>query len=81
MNKKDITIKWPNGKYSNARPGDHWLELAGKVGVTIPTGCLGGSCGSCEIDVNGEVIRACINVVRVAENENLNVEFISDPYW
>ena len=40
--------------------GDNWFSSAEKAGLEIPTGCLTGSCGACEIDVNGETVRACI---------------------
>jgi aerobic-type carbon monoxide dehydrogenase small subunit (CoxS/CutS family) len=48
--------------------------------VSIPTGCLGGSCGACEIEVNGELVRACISSVP-SSNDLLQVELASDPYW
>ncbi len=53
--------------------------IAYKADVEIPTGCLGGSCGACEIEVNGEVVRACI--ATVPNKKELNVDFFSDPYW
>ena len=36
------------------------LNLGFDKSVEIPTGCLTGSCGACEIEVNGEIVRACI---------------------
>ena len=77
MNK--VKINWPNNKSSNCSPGVEWLKAAYDANIEIPTGCLGGSCGACEIEVNGEVIRACIEVV--PEGKELKVEFLSDPYW
>ena len=77
MNK--VKINWPNKESSNCTPGEGWLKAAIDANIQIPTGCLGGSCGACEIEVNGKVIRACIESV---PNENeLKVEFFSDPYW
>ena len=76
---KNVKINWPNKKSSNSCPGDEWLKAAYDAGIDIPTGCLGGSCGACEIEVNGEVIRACI--AAVPDKKVLNVEFFSDPYW
>ena len=58
-----------------------WLVAARTAGVTIPTGCLGGSCGACEIEVNGQVVRACIATVPASRSGALNVELASDPYW
>ena len=58
-----VKINWPNKKSSNCSPGVDWLKAAYDADIEIPTGCLGGSCGACEIEVNGEVIRACIATV------------------
>ena len=74
-----VKITWPNKKSSNCAPGVEWLKAAYDANIEIPTGCLGGSCGACEIEVNGEVIRACIE--KVPEERKLKVEFFSDPYW
>tara|TARA_Y100001968_G_scaffold327109_1_gene371496 strand:+ start:479 stop:712 length:234 start_codon:yes stop_codon:yes gene_type:complete len=76
---KNIKINWPNNKSSNCSPGVGWLKAAHDANIDIPTGCLGGSCGACEIEVNGEVIRACIE--NVPNKKELEVEFFSDPYW
>ena len=83
-----ITIHWPNGSQSQVAPGTDWLEAARAAGVSIPTGCLGGSCGACEIEVNGEPLRACIATVAtvasaasIAPGGVLRVELASDPYW
>ena len=74
-----VTINWPNNKSSNCSPGVEWLKAAYDANIEIPTGCLTGSCGACEIEVNGEVIRACI--ATVPEKKKLEVEFFSDPDW
>ena len=76
---KKVEIKWPNKKSSNCYPGVEWLKAAYDANIEIPTGCLVGSCGACEIEVNGEVIRACR--ATVPEQKELNVDFFSDPYW
>ena len=76
---KKTKINWPNNKSSYCSPGADWLKAAYNANIEIPTGCLSGSCGACEIEVNGEVIRACIELV--PEKTELNVEFFSDPYW
>ena len=77
----EILIEWPNGKYSTTNPGGDWLSLAKQAGLEIPTGCLGGSCGACEIEVNGKVIRACISSVPNEQSGKLKVEFAYDPFW
>ena len=76
---KKVKISWPNEESSDCSPGVEWLKAACDANIEIPTGCLGGSCGACEIEVNGEVIRACIS--RVPEKKYLKVEFFDDPYW
>jgi len=47
----------------------------------IPTACRSGSCGACEIEVNGTVVRACIGAVPAVSGKTLRVTFASDPYW
>ena len=76
---KKVKIHWPNEKSSNCSPGVAWLKAANDANIDIPTGCLGGSCGACEIEVNGEVIRACIAIV--TDEKELKVDLFSDPYW
>ncbi len=78
---KQVEIQWPDGRSSFASPGASWIEKAKEVGIDIPTGCLGGSCGACEIEVNGKVIRACIKNIPNAKEGKLKVEFFVDPYW
>ena len=64
MKKPKIKITWPNNIESYACEGDDWFSMAKKVGLEIPAGCLTGSCGACEIDVNGETVRACISGIK-----------------
>ena len=81
MNSPNIEVEWPNGKLTSVQVGENWLQLATKAGMSIPTGCLGGSCGACEIEVNGEVLRACISSVSDKSETHIKVEIVSDPYW
>jgi len=81
MNSLYIKINWPNGIKTLAKPGSDWLSAAKEAGIEIPTGCLTGSCGACEIDVDGITLRACINTIELNNNDILNVDFCSDPYW
>jgi len=76
-----ITVHWPHGRSSTVRPGTDWLVAAQAAGFPIPTGCLGGSCGACEIEVNGQMVRACIATVPASTSGELTVELASDPYW
>ena len=76
-----VRIQWPDGQLSFAPVGQDWLTAAAIAGMAIPTGCLGGSCGACEIEVNGETQRACISQVPASLDGTLRVEMGSDPYW
>ena len=75
-----IKISWPNNILTEAKEGDDWFVSAKKANINIPTGCLSGSCGACEIDVNGKTIRPCITSIELS-NKKLNIELTSDPYW
>ena len=81
MKKTKIKIRWPNNKESYAFEGDDWFSSAEKAGLEIPTGCLTGSCGACEIDVNGETVRACISNIEVKKGSKLNISLTTDPFW
>jgi ferredoxin len=76
-----VTIHWPQGATSQAVAGTSWLAAARQAGVTIPTGCLGGSCGACEIEVNGRMVRACIASVPPSRTGQLHVQLLCDPTW
>ena len=76
-----MKINWPNGNSSKVTVGTDWLEEAKKAGIYIPTGCLNGSCGACEIEVNGKVIRACVNTIKDSKKSELEVKFFHDPFW
>lgn len=81
MKKTRIKIIWPNNIETYACEGSDWFLEAKRAGIDIPTGCLTGSCGACEIDVNGETIRPCITSIKFQKENSLNIEFTSDPYW
>ena len=81
MKKSKIKIIWPNNIETYVSEGEDWFSNAEKAGLEIPTGCLTGSCGACEIDVNGETIRACISEIKSNKNCILMVSLTTDPYW
>ena len=81
MKDKQIKIKWSNNNETIASEGDDWFTTAEKAGLEIPTGCLTGSCGACEIDVNGETIRACISNIKNNKKCLLKVSLTTDPFW
>ena len=81
MNKKKLKICWPNKLITPAEEGEDWFDKAQNANLKIPTGCLVGSCGACEIDVNGETVRPCVKNIEYKDNTYLNIEFTSDPFW
>ena len=81
MKKTNIKIIWPNNIETFVSEGDDWFSSAAKAGLEIPTGCLTGSCGACEIDVNGETVRACISDIKSNKTSILNVSLTKDPFW
>ena len=81
MKKAKIKIRWPNNKETYASDGDDWFTSAKKAGLEIPTGCLTGSCGACEIDVNGLTVRACVSDIKNNKQRTLNVSLTTDPFW
>ena len=76
-----IPVSWPDGHTTQERIGQDWLVAANEAGISIPTGCLGCSCGACEIEVNGKVVRACISTVPPSKSGELTVDFATDPHW
>ena len=81
MKGKSIKIIWPNDTETIVSEGDDWFSSAEKAGLEIPTGCLTGSCGACEIDVNGETVRACISNIKNKKGCTLRVSLTTDPFW
>ncbi|MBD2293122.1 2Fe-2S iron-sulfur cluster binding domain-containing protein [Anabaena sphaerica FACHB-251] len=69
----DVTVK--------AEVGESLLDVADRAGVSIPTGCLMGTCHACTVELDdGEVIRACITPVPPGKEE-LTIHLFSDPTW
>ena len=81
MKETKIRIRWSNNTETYVSEGDDWFSSAKKAGLEIPTGCLTGSCGACEIDVNGETLRACISDIKRDKKSSLKVSLTTDPYW
>lgn len=71
---KDVVIQ--------AEVGEPLLQVAARAGVSIPTGCLMGSCHACEVELNGddEPICACITAVPPGQSA-LTVNLYVDPTW
>lgn len=69
----DVTVK--------AEIGEPFLEVAKRAGITIPTGCLMGSCHACEVEIEGVGdICACITGVPAGRSA-LTVNLFVDPTW
>ena len=81
MKNKKFKIIWPNNIETFGYEGEDWFAIAQKAGFEIPTGCLTGSCGACEIDVNGQTVRPCITNIINKNKSSLNVSLTSDPFW
>lgn len=71
----------PDNITVDAEVGEPLLEVAERGGVTIPTGCLMGSCHACEVELdNGETICACITAVPPGE-EKMTINLSIDLDW
>lgn len=81
MKSDHLTIYWPNKVLTKAKEGEDWFDIAQKANINIPSGCMLGSCGACEIDVNGETIRPCIKNIESKNTKKLMIEFTTDPFW
>ena len=81
MAEPTIPIQWADGSSSLAKAGEPWLEAARRAKQVIPTACRSGSCGACDIEVNGIVVRACISRVPSVRDRELQVTLTSDPFW
>lgn len=71
----------PDDVVVKAEVGEPLLMAAERAGVSIPTGCLMGSCHACEVELeNGDIICACISSVP-ADKETLTINLLVDPTW
>jgi aerobic-type carbon monoxide dehydrogenase small subunit (CoxS/CutS family) len=70
----------PNDITVEAHPGESLLTVAARGSVSIPTGCLMGSCHACEVEMNGEDVRSCITAIPIGTPE-ITVHLFSDPSW
>lgn len=71
----------PNNVTVEAQPGEPLLDVADRAGITIPTGCLMGSCHACEVEVDAEdTVCACISAVP-AGKPAMTINIFVDPTW
>lgn len=71
----------PDNVEIDAQAGEPLLQVAGRAGIDIPTGCLMGSCHACEVEVDGgQVICSCISAVPAGISQ-FTVNLYVDPTW
>jgi ferredoxin len=72
----------PDNVTVEAEVGEPLLQVASRAGVTIPTGCLMGSCHACEVELDGaaDPICACITAVPPGQPQ-ITVNLYVDPTW
>jgi ferredoxin len=71
----------PDDVSVEAEVGEPLLQVADRAGLTIPTGCLMGSCHACEVEVeDGDTICACITTVP-SGRQQLTINLFVDPSW
>jgi ferredoxin len=76
-----VTIRFlPDNRTVTAESGEDLLAVARRAGITIPTGCMMGSCHACEVELNGEPVCGCIVSVP-ASTEEIRVDLYSDSLW
>jgi ferredoxin len=77
----EITIRFlPDDIVVRAIAGEPLLTVAQRAGLTIPTGCLMGSCHACEVEVDDEAVCSCISAVP-AGRSHITINLYSDPSW
>jgi ferredoxin len=71
----------PENVTVEAEPGELLLDVAKRAGLSIPTGCLMGSCHACEVEMeDGEIICACISGVPSGKDQVI-INLYVDPVW
>jgi ferredoxin len=64
-----------------AEPHESLLQVAVRAGISIPTGCLMGSCHACEVELDdGIAVCSCITAVP-SDRDRVTVNLYSDPSW
>jgi ferredoxin len=71
----------PDNVTVEAEAGELLLDVAKRAGVSIPTGCLMGSCHACEVEIDdGEAICACISGIPSGKKQ-VTINLYVDPTW
>jgi ferredoxin len=78
-----VTIRFlPDDVSVTAEVGEPLLQVAARAGISIPTGCLMGSCHACEVEIEGQAdpICSCITAVPPGQPQ-LTINLYVDPTW
>lgn len=86
-----VTVSFePTDARAEALPGEDLLEVANRCGALVPTGCLHGSCGICEVELNKyhkdgsagapTLVRACITKIPKGFSR-VEIKEVQDPIW
>lgn len=71
----------PDNVTVTAEVGEPLLQVADRAGLSIPTGCMMGSCHACEVELgDGSSLCACITAIPAGQNP-LVVNLYVDPTW
>ncbi len=71
----------PDNITVEAEVGEPLLDVADRAGVSIPTGCLMGSCHACEVEIDGgAIVCSCITAVPPGKTQ-MTVNLDADPTW
>lgn len=63
-----------------AEVGEPLLTVAHRAGIGIPTGCLSGACHACEVEMDADLVCACITQIPDSQ-EPVIVSLYDDPAW
>lgn len=55
----NIQVTFPGGKKTTAKSGEPLTKVAARAGFKPTFGCKQGSCGACEVKMNGSKVRIC----------------------
>jgi ferredoxin len=76
-----VKVKFlPDNIIVDAEAGEPLLNVAKRAGVSIPTGCLSGSCFACEVEMTDQPVRACITGLPAGQPE-VTIALYEDSLW
>jgi ferredoxin len=76
-----VKVKFlPDNIIVDAEAGEPLLNVAKRAGVSIPTGCLSGSCFACEVEMTDQPVRACITGLPAGQPK-VTIALYEDSLW